>query len=81
MIMFFGQFMCLGFYLIKTTYLKEERKLGINPLVAAIPACIDICASTLMFAGLTMCAASIYQMMRAFVVVATAGLSKCILGK
>jgi drug/metabolite transporter (DMT)-like permease len=37
-----------------------------NPLILAIPASFDFCASTLMFIALTMVPASVYQMMRGF---------------
>lgn len=41
----------------------------------------DICGSTLMFIALTMCAASIYQMMRGIIVVITAGMAMIFLGR
>ena len=47
----------------------------------AIPASFDFCGSTLMFIGLTMCAASIYQMMRGLIVVITAALAFFFLGQ
>mmetsp|Transcript_17344 Transcript_17344/g.19419 ORF Transcript_17344/g.19419 Transcript_17344/m.19419 type:complete len:89 (+) Transcript_17344:177-443(+) len=43
-------------------------KLDINVLWFAIPCCFDIFASTLMFVGLTMIAASVYQMLRGMIV-------------
>ena len=47
----------------------------------AIPACFDICGSTLMNIGLTLCPASIYQMMRGAIVIITAGMAFIFLGK
>lgn len=54
---------------------KKGLKTNINVLLLAIPACFDVCASTLMFLGLTMIAASIYQMMRGLIVFVAAILS------
>jgi len=54
-----------------------EKKLNMNPspLLLAIPAACDFCASTLMFVALTMVPNSVYQMMRGFVNVVTPFLS------
>jgi drug/metabolite transporter (DMT)-like permease len=41
----------------------------------------DICGSTLMFIALTMCAASVYQMMRGVIVVITAVMAILFLGR
>lgn len=60
---------------------KVQLKTKINPLLLAIPAAFDICGSTLMFVGLTQCAASIYQMMRGAIVVITAGMAMIFLGR
>ena len=54
---------------------KTTLKLKINPLLLAIPAACDICGSSLMFVGLTQCAASVYQMLRGAVVILCAILS------
>ena len=54
---------------------------NINPLLVSIPACFDICGSTLMFIALTMCAASVYQMMRGVIVVITAVMAILFLGR
>lgn len=50
------------------TQQAETQKLNMNPnpLILAIPASMDFCASTLMFIALTMVPASVYQMMRGF---------------
>lgn len=47
----------------------------------AIPAAFDCCGSSLMFIGLTQCAASVYQMMRGAVVLITAIFSVVFLGR
>ena len=55
---------------------EKARELGtttyFNSLWFAIPACFDVMASTLMFAGLTQSGASIYQMMRGTIVLVVA---------
>lgn len=50
------------------TQQAETQKLNMNPnpLILAIPASFDFCASTLMFIALTMVPASVYQMTRGF---------------
>ena len=58
-----------------------KLKTNINPFLLAIPACFDICGSTLMNIGLTLCPASIYQMMRGAIVIITAGMAFIFLGK
>lgn len=52
----------------------KERDLptNINPLLLAIPASCDFMGSSLMMISLTMVPASVYQMMRGFIVVITA---------
>jgi drug/metabolite transporter (DMT)-like permease len=61
----------------------EQAKMltNINPLWIAIPASCDFCGSTLMFIALTMCPSSVYQMMRGLIVVITAFMSMCFLGR
>ena len=41
----------------------------------------DLCGTSLMLVALTMCAASVYQMMRGIIVVITAGMALLFLGK
>ncbi|CAI2370816.1 unnamed protein product [Moneuplotes crassus] len=60
---------------------KRGLKTNINVCILAIPACFDITASTLMFMGLTMIAASIYQMMRGLIVFVAAIFSIIFLGR
>ena len=47
---------------------KKGLRTDINVILLAIPACFDVCASTLMFVALTLIAASVYQMMRGLIV-------------
>ena len=60
---------------------KHGTKTKINPLLLAIPAAFDFCGSTMMFVGLSMCAASIYQMMRGAIVIITAFMAFVFLGR
>lgn len=60
----------------------EQKKLNkINPIWLAIPASCDFMGSSLMFLALTMVPASVYQMMRGFIVVITALFSVVFLGR
>ena len=74
-----------GADLMQSPALREAKQLGlktrINPLLLAIPAACDLCASTLMFIALTMVAASVYQMMRGLIIVITAFMSIIFLGR
>lgn len=85
--MFVGELFCLLIYAAKRFYnrntleARANEGLPINPALIAIPACFDICGSTLMFIALTMCAASVYQMMRGFIVVITAFMAMVFLGR
>lgn len=51
---------------------REAQRMGlkfnVNPILMIIPCLFDILASTLMFVGLTMIAASVYQMLRGMIV-------------
>jgi len=58
-----------------------QLKTNINPLLLAIPACCDIIGSTLTFIALTLCAASVYQMMRGTIVIICAAMSMIFLKK
>lgn len=94
--MFVGECLCLIAYGIKVLMQKKNQdpaspntnlaatkglKTKINPLLFAIPAFCDICASTLMFFGLIFAAASVYQMMRGLIVFITAVMSVIFLGR
>lgn len=58
-----------------------QLKTTINPLILAIPAACDVCGSTLMNIALTMCAGSIYQMMRGIIVLIVAAFAMIFLKK
>ena len=60
---------------------KANLKKSVNPLLLAIPATFDFCGSTIMFIGLTMTAASIYQMMRGAIVLITSAMAWLFLGQ
>lgn len=60
---------------------ESGMKTKVNPFLLAIPAAFDFCGSTLMFIGLSMCAASIYQMMRGAIVLITALMAFIFLGR
>lgn len=59
----------------------KKMKTNINPLLLAIPAACDTIGSTLMNIALTMCPASIYQMMRGIIVIITAAMARIFLKK
>jgi hypothetical protein len=74
-VMFVGELFCMVLYAIKRMCSSGDGpsgREGLNPLVVSFPAMFDICGSSLMFVALTMCAASVYQMMRGVIVVITA---------
>jgi len=54
---------------------ETQMRTNISPLLLAIPASCDVCASSLTFVGLTMVPPSVYQMMRGFIVVVVALMS------
>lgn len=60
---------------------QMQLKTNINPALLAIPATCDIIGSTLTFIALTLCAASVYQMMRGTIVIICAGMSMIFLKK
>jgi drug/metabolite transporter (DMT)-like permease len=60
---------------------RKQLKTKINPLLLAIPAGFDFCGSSLTFVALTQSAASVYQMMRGFVVVIAAAMAVLFLGR
>jgi len=60
----------------------SQRKLtNINPLILAIPATCDFCASSLMFLALTMIPPAVYEMTRGIIVMITALLAFIFLGR
>lgn len=81
--MFVGELFCLLVYGIRKVFANQDPSgsQGVNPAYLAIPACFDICGSSLMFVALTLCAASVYQMMRGVIVVITALMALLFLGR
>lgn len=87
--MFVGEFCCL--LVFKLLVFVSIQKTGeppmelgpqeFNPLIWAIPACCDSCATTAMYIGLTMTHASSFQMLRGSVVIFTGLLTTFWLGK
>lgn len=80
-----GEILCLIIYGIKNAFYgssqTQPQSRRFNAFKLAIPAMFDICGSSLMFVALTMCAASVYQMMRGVIVVITAVMALYFLGK
>lgn len=60
---------------------QAQLKTNINPLWLAIPASCDVLGSTLSFFALSMCAASVYQMIRGIIVIIVAGMARIFLKK
>ena len=81
--MFVGELFCLLVYAVRRVFANQDpgASAGVNPLWLAIPAGFDICGSSLMFVALTLCAASVYQMMRGVIVVITAFMALVFLGR
>jgi len=82
--MFVGELFCMVLFGFKRMCASRDGpsgREGLNPLVVALPAMFDICGSSLMFVALTMCAASVYQMMRGVIVVITAFMAMFFLGR
>jgi len=86
--MFLGELLCFFFYFAtrnKEKEQKEQVESGLLPgfrwIIFAVPATCDVCGSTLMFIGLTMVDASVYQMMRGLIVAICAIMAVTILRK
>eukprot|EP00998_Keelungia_sp_KM082_P001943 NODE_1234_length_1414_cov_53.941725_g1223_i0.p1 GENE.NODE_1234_length_1414_cov_53.941725_g1223_i0~~NODE_1234_length_1414_cov_53.941725_g1223_i0.p1 ORF type:complete len:417 (-),score=52.35 NODE_1234_length_1414_cov_53.941725_g1223_i0:61-1311(-) len=79
--MFFGEFLCLVAFLISQQVRRsqgkpvESAKPGFNPLLFCIPACCDLTGTSLMYIGLGLTSASLFQMLRGSVVIYTGILS------
>lgn len=80
--MFIGEYICFGIWRVKQNYVtsQEVGKTNIHPAWLAIPAGLDLVASTLTFISLTMIDASVYQMLRGLIVVVVPILSMIFLG-
>ena len=81
--MFIGELFCLIVYIIRKIFDNQDNSnsKAVNPFLLAVPACFDIFGSSLMFVALTLCAASVYQMMRGVIVVITAFMALVFLGR
>jgi len=77
--MFLGEFLCILAYKVivfwKTYKSQEVVHAEFNPLIFVIPAICDMTATSLMYVGLTMTYASVFQMLRGAVVIFTGILS------
>ncbi|XP_065189759.1 solute carrier family 35 member F6-like [Sycon ciliatum] len=90
--MFVGEFSCwIVFKLIQSgvclAAAERERKrteqppAQFNPIIFLVPACCDICGTSMMYIGLTLTFASSFQMLRAAVIIFTGFVSMVFLGK
>lgn len=85
--MFIGEFCCLWvFYLVMCNKKRkglpyEEADPGFNKWVMLLPACCDCAATSLMYVGLNMTYASVFQMLRGSVVIFTGLLSMVFLNR
>ena len=81
-LMFVGELICLIIFTIKSLCTKNGgfSQQKINPLMMAIPASCDLFGSSLLLLALTMCALSVYQMMRGSMVCITAVFALVFLG-
>jgi drug/metabolite transporter (DMT)-like permease len=66
---------------MKVVTTGENLKTDIHPVWIAIPAALDLIASSLIFISLTMIDASVYQMLRGLIVIVVPILSVLLLGK
>jgi len=59
--MFIGEYLCFIVYFLKKKVVRQqEEEDTINPMWFAIPAFLDLCASSLIFIALTLINASVY---------------------
>jgi len=84
--MFFGEFLCFPVFLYVTwrdkgTDKEEKTSKNFNPWIFSITATCDMTATTLMYIGLNLTYASVYQMLRGSVVIFTGLLSMIVLGQ
>jgi drug/metabolite transporter (DMT)-like permease len=84
--MFAGEYFCFLLSLLKSTFSSSAlthplSHNSLSPAWFAIPASLDLCASSLIFISLTMIDASVYQMLRGLIVITTPILSMCFIGR
>lgn len=77
--MFLGEFLCMIAFYVTIAYRKckeqEIERAKFNPLIFVLPAICDMTATSLMYVGLSMTYASVFQMLRGAVVIFTGILS------
>ena len=90
--MFVGELSCWIVFKILQTGIcfsasKQDSKASskphaqFNPIIFLVPACCDICGTSMMYIGLTLTYASSFQMLRAAVIIFTGFVSMFFLGK
>lgn len=81
--MFLGEIFCLVVYKVIKIVRNENSvfKVPVSVFRFAVPALFDVLGSTFCLVGLTMCSGSIYQMLRASLIVMTATLAYLFLGR
>jgi drug/metabolite transporter (DMT)-like permease len=83
-LMFLGEFLCLIVFALKSACTKNggfsKQISEINPVWMALPCSFDLFGSSLLLLAMTMCAASVYQMVRGSMVIITAVYALIFLG-
>jgi len=86
--MFLGEYTCMLVFLAMRCYYNRRGEVHegdtakpFNPLIFWLPACCDMTGTSLMYVGLTMTDASVFQMLRGSVVIFTGVLSVMFLGR
>jgi drug/metabolite transporter (DMT)-like permease len=77
--MFLGEFLCILAFKVMVFYKQSKgekvERVKFNPLIFVAPAICDMTATSLMYVGLTMTYASVFQMLRGAVIIFTGILS------
>jgi drug/metabolite transporter (DMT)-like permease len=77
-LMFFSEMLCGVIYYSskpKCSKWSERGKKKVSPLMFILPALLDSLGAACLYTGLSQIAASVYQMIRGFIVVVTASLT------
>ena len=90
-LMFLGEALCLAVYQAKKAFCAKKRGEGAkkarknkqrwSPLIFLLPACCDMTGTSLMYVGLNLTSASVFQMLRGSVVLFTGVFSVVFLGR